>query len=59
MNVESGKKIKMDVQTTNTYSPYQNKTDIVIIITIGTDERIRVQISIPKRVLNLWYGLGS
>ena len=52
INVESDKKIKIDVRTPNTYSLYQNKADIVIIITIGTEERLRIQIRIPNRV---WY----
>ena len=41
---------RMEVRTTDTYSPCQNKDEIVIKIIKGKANKIRVQRNIPKRV---------
>ena len=43
---------KMEVQTTEPYSPWKNKAESVIKIIKGKAKKIRVQRNITKRV---WY----
>ena len=41
---------RMEVRTTETYSPWQNKAEIVIKIIKGKDKIRRVQRNISKRI---------